>query len=278
MKEQTICRKPLNGQDQFIIATAYVKTKDLRRSLENCKDMYVNRLYVGRVGAQEAGRIAAACSETGMESVFDKERSCASIPVVSVSAKAFSPEEVRKNVYSAVLCGASGIEYDSILDERLVWKNDPEPVFHYIRDMNYRLTQYGRTLMALRHIGVYCSDETAKQSPLLSSRRGDIAQSALLARQELPEGLVVAEFADEENNRYLMYQNVDCGKKTARAFRIKLAGEFRAYRVNPHNGKQILVKSKMTEQAILIMPGDGDLLRYQPAEEEPFLIEYALKK
>ena len=278
MKEQTICRRPLQGQERFIIATAYVKTKNLRRSVECCRDMYVNCLHAGGVGAREAAVIAAVCAEAGVECVFDGPAPKPAWPLIPVLQKAFSPEKLRRDVFSAVLCGARGIEYDSILDDSLVWKHDPEPIFHFLQDMNYRLTQYGRTLMALKHIGVYCSDKTAARYPTLAPCRSALAQSQILAGQELPEGLAVGEFADGENNRYLLYQNVDHADKRVKTFRIKLARTFRVYRVNPHNGKQVLVKDRMDGQSILIMPGDGDLLRYQPADEEPFLIEYALKK
>lgn len=278
MNKQTICRKPLSGQDCFIIAAAYVKTINLRSSLENCREMYVNRLNAGNAGAEEAGRIAAACREVAMECVFENGTDAVHFPVLPAIDRTFSPEELRRAVFSAVLSGALGIEYAGILDDRTVWKNDPEPVFHFIKDLNYRLTQYGRTLMALKREGMYCSRKTAERYPAFAPGGDALSKSRILAGEELPEGLVIGEFADNENNRYLMVQNVNCEEKNARSFVIKLAREFRIYRVTPHNGKQILVKDRMTEQSILVMPGDGDLMRYQPAEEEPFLIEYTLKK
>lgn len=277
MKTKIIYREPVNGRDRFLISTAYQKTKHLRRSLENCGDMYVDRLYAGCVENGEAGEIASACRETGLEYIFALKAPGADVSVISVP-KACAPEKLRRDVFSAVLCGAREVEYDSLLDELVVWNTEPEPLFHYIQDMNYRLVQYGRTLMALQCTGIYCAADTAKRYPAFAERRCEIGRSGILADQDLPEGLVIGEFADKENNRYLLYQNVNCEDKRAKSFKIKLARAFRAYRVNPHNGKQVLVKNKMSEQGILIMPGDGDLLRYQPAEEEPFLIEYALKK
>lgn len=277
MKKKTISRMPLQGQDHFIIATSYVITKDLRRSLENCREMYVNLLRAGRIDAQEESAVASVCRECDVDAVFGGECG-ARVAVIEVSDRNFRAEDLRREVFSAVLCGATGIEYDSVLDGDLVWKSSPEPVFYYIQDMNYRLAQYGRTLMALRPVGVYCSDATARKYPELAERRAALSDSAVVAEQELPDGLALGEFADGEDNRYLMYQNVDCEDSKVRSFQIKLARELRAYRVNPHSGKQVVVKDKLCEQCILIMPGDGDLLRYQPAEDKPFLIEYALKK
>ena len=277
MNTKIIYRKPAGGQDRFLLSAAYKKAKDLRRSLENCGDMYIDRLYAGCPGADEAGKIAGACLETGIECVFADNAPDACVPVIPVS-KAYTPERLRRNVFFAVLCGAREVEYDSLLPERAIVGARPEPLFHYIQDMNYRLKQYGRTLMALKNTGIYCTADTAKRYPIFAERRGEIGHSGIFTEQELPEDLVIGTFADEENNRYVLYQNVNCDKTSATSFHIELAREFRAYRVNPHNGKQVLVRNKMREQSILIMPGDGDLLRYQPSEEEPFLIEYALKK
>ena len=255
MKQQLICRRPLNGQDHFIIGTAYVKTKDLCRSLENCKEMYVNRLFVDPACDSEAGRIAAACCETGLKRVVSGKDSFPDFQWIPVPVTV-SPEELRKSVYSAVLGGASGIVYDSLLKDRPARKNGPEPVFHFIQELNYRLTQYGRTMMALK----------------------PAAERTVIAEGGLPEDLAAGEFSDEENNRYLMIQNLDLSGRTAKPFSIKLSKEFRCYRVNPHNGKQVIVKDRTDGQTILIMPGDADLLRYQPADEEPYLIEYVLAK
>lgn len=278
MKTKMVYRKPINGQDRFLISTTYVKTKNLRRGLETCGDMYIDRLYVDCAGEDEAGELTGICLEAGMECVFDGKTPNAELPVISVSAKACAPEKLRRDVFFAALCGARGVKYDSLLDGRLVWNNGSEPLFHYIRDMNYRLSQYGRTLMALKNTGIYCALDTAKKHAAFAQRHCALSHSQILADQDLPEELMIGEFADGENNRYLLYQNLDCEDKRVKLFQIKLARAFRVYRVNPHNGKQVLVKDRMDEQDILIMPGDGDLLRYQPADEEPFLMEYALQK
>ncbi|MBR4767573.1 MAG: hypothetical protein IK088_01215 [Lachnospiraceae bacterium] len=278
MKQQMICRGPLNGQDHFIIGTAYVKAEHLCRCLENCKEMYVNRLCFDPACEKEAGRIETACSSNSFECISYRKDSCPDLKLVPVPAGAFSPEELRRDVYSAVLSGAHGIVYDSILKDRPVWKNEPEPVFHFIQELNYRLTQYGRTMMALKPAGVYLSDRTSERAPSLSSLRRNLKDSAVLDVQELPDDLVIGEFSDEENNVYLMIQNLDCSIRTAKPFQFRLSREFRCYRVNPHNGKQVLVKDRTNGQSILIMPGDADLLRYQPADEEPFLIEYVFTK
>jgi hypothetical protein len=102
--------------------------------------------------------------------------------------------------------------------------------------------------------------------------------SRVLADQKLPEDCVVGEFEDYEGNRYLMYQNINGLEKKPKIFSLELKKSFRIYRVNPHDGKQMLSKDAENVQKIMIMPGDADLLRYQDTEDDAYLIEYVLKK
>ncbi len=278
MNKKIIYRKPLEQQDRFLISTTYVKTKNVRRSLETCKEMYVNRLNASHASSKDRRNIATSCVEVAMEGIFTDAELNTHIPKFTVQKEEFSPEKLRMQVFSAILCGASGIEYDSIYDDGLVRNSGQEPLFHYIKDMNYRIEQYGRTLMALKNVGVYCAGNVAEKYPEFAASLRPIAESQILAEQELPESLVLGEFVDSEGNRYLMYQNVDCEDNRLKAFNVKLKKKFRSYRINPHTGKQVFVKDNMDVQNILIMPGDGDILRYQDTAEEAFLIEYALKK
>ena len=278
MNKKIIYRKPLEHQDRFLISTTYVKTTNARRSLETCKEMYVNRLNASNASSKEMKNIATACVEVAMEGIFDEITGNADVSKIVVQKKDFSPEKLRMKVFSALLCGALGIEYDSIYDDGFVRNSGREPLFHYIKDMNYRIEQYGRTLMALKNVGVYGAANVAEKYPELATSLRPITESQILAEQELPDGLVLGEFVDSEGNRYLMYQNVDCEDNRLKAFNVKLQKNFRSYRINPHNGKQVPQKGTSDVQKILIMPGDGDLLRYQDDEEEAFLIEYALKK
>ncbi|MBP3665176.1 MAG: hypothetical protein J6J03_08460, partial [Tyzzerella sp.] len=165
--------------------------------------------------------------------------------------------------------GAKGIEYQSICAGKMN---------RYIQELNYRLTQYGRTLMALKSIGVYCAKDVIEKCPAFAKVAKPLSESKVLAEQELPEGLAIGEFVDREGNLYLMIQNTDHEDKSTQAFSFALKKDFRVYRVNPHNGKQMLSKDSINTQKILIMPGDADMLRYQDAEEEACFIEYALKK
>ena len=90
--------------------------------------------------------------------------------------------------------------------------------------------------------------------------------------------MTIGEFTDSEGNLYLFYLNLNYEDKKTRQVAIALKNNFRVYRVNPHDGKQMLTRESIDTQKIMIMPGDADLLRYQNVEEEACLIEYALKR
>ena len=167
------------------------------------------------------------------------------------------------NVLDTILHGAVGVEYDEMCD-RVIRKDCKKGLWYdYLKELNYRITQCGRTLMALTCIAVY---------------EGVVEGSRVLADQKLPEDCVVGEFEDQKGNQYLMYQNVNVTEKKAKSFSLELKKSFRIYRVNPHDGKQMISKECENVQKIMIMPGDADLLRYQDTKEEAYLIEYALKK
>ena len=240
MKKRIIYRSPRGKQDSFVIATAQVGTKNVQRRLELCEDLYLNQ--VGESGLLE-------------------ERT--SWGKVALQGKNFSPEQMRAEVYGAILHGAVGVEYDEMCD-RVIRKDCKKgPWYEYLKELNYRITQCGRTLMALTCIAVY----------------EDVVEgSRVLADQKLPEDCVVGEFEDQKGNQYLMYQNVNVTEKKAKSFSLELKKSFRIYRVNPHDGKQMISKECENVQKIMIMPGDADLLRYQDTKEEAYLIEYALKK
>ena len=135
MKQQMVFRKPLNGQDHFIIGTAYVKTKDLCRGLETCKELYVNRLFVDPA-CDLAGGIETARAAAGMKRIVSGKDSFPDFQWIPVPSGAVSPEALRRSVYSAVLGGAKGIVYDTLLKGRPVRKNGPEQVFPFLQELN----------------------------------------------------------------------------------------------------------------------------------------------
>ena len=281
MKTKLIYRKPLGKQDRFIISASYKRTKDARRSLEILRDMYVNLVNFNRVNNKEAASLASACDEVAMLGAFkdaeiqqkfdyavDRKSVVSIAKCKSVDAQA-SPEEVRMQVYTALVQGAKGIEYQGVCDGKMN---------RYIQELNYRLTQYGRTLMALKNIGVYCAKDVVEKYPFFEKVAKPLSESKVLAEQELPNGLAIGEFEDCEGNLYLLIQNTNYAGKTTDGFVFALKKNFRVYRVNPHDGKQMISKESIDKQKILIVSGDADFMRYQNVEDEACYIEYALKK
>lgn len=284
MKTKIIYRKPIGNQDRFIISTTYKRTKDVRRTLETLKEMYVNLVNFNRISEKDIHSCATACDEFAMHGAFKDETltvkydyatskksfvSTSKCKTITVAEDKISPEELRMNVYAAIMQGAKGIEYQSICDGKMN---------RYIQELNYRLTQYGRTLMALKNVGVFCAKDVVEKYPFFAKVAKPLSESKVLAEQDLPEGLAIGEFEDKEGNLYLLIQNTDHEDKSTKAFSFALKKDFRVYRVNPHDGKQMISKESINQQKILIMPGDADLLRYQDTEEEACFIEYALKK
>lgn len=292
MKKKIIYRKPCGKQDRFTISTTYLKTDNVRRSLELCKEMNLNMVNFDKVKENEAKVYACACDEIAIDGTFKQKEivDCYEYAVekaevvnrarykkIATKGQDFSPEMLRFEVYRAILGGAIGIEYQSVFGEGIMKDGTRGKMFRYIQDLNYRITQYGRTLMALKKVAVYCTKDVLENIPELAKNIRPISESHILAEQELPNGVVIGEFEDSKKNRYLMILNADY-TGDMKAFSFQLKNDFRVYRVNPHDGKQMISKEKNDVQKILVMPGDAELLRYQNVEEEACFIEYALKK
>ena len=270
MKKKIIYRKPIREQERFVISTTYKRTRHIRRSLELLQEMYVNRVRFGRLSESDEYDYAMACVEVAIDGVFDSSKNKVKYKTIPMRDEAFSLEKLRMQVYSAIIKGAKGIEYNSLCEGWIMNR--------FIQEMNYRITQYGRTLMALRNVGVYCSSDVAEMYPDFAKVSRPLSESNVLVEQELPEKMAIGEFKDTEGNLYLFYLNLNYEAKKTRQVEIALKKNYRVYRVNPHDGKQMLTRESIDTQKIMIMPGDADLLRYQNVEEEACLIEYALKR
>ena len=270
MKKRIIYRKPIREQERFVISTTYKRTKHVRRSLELLQEMYVNRVRFQRLNERDAYDYAMACEEVAIEGVLNSSKSVVKCKMIPMRDEVFSLEQLRMKVYSAIIKGVKGIEYNSICQGEIMNR--------FIQEMNYRITQYGRTLMALRNIGLYCSSDVIDMYPDFAKVARPLSESLVLADQDLPEKMAIGEFTDSEGNLYLFYLNLNYVDKKTRQVTIELKKNFRAYRVNPHDGKQMLTRDSIDTQKLMIMPGDADLLRYQNVKEEACLIEYALKR
>ena len=257
METKLIFRQPREGIDRFMISAVGNFNKNTRRAMELCKEMNFS------VVECPSDECKLACREVGMDRT-DKiaNRAVATVKVptdikdgeyIGTSAEYF-----RFQVYDALMKGKSGVRLQRICPGALSKQAMPGPLFHYIKEINFRIQELGRTMMALK-----------KVQP---------AKAQVLAKTELPKDCAVSEFKDSEGNRYLLIQNTDCESRKPKQYVFELAKKYRVYRVNPHDGRQQIMKEDLETMKLIVMPGDADLLRFQPAEEEPYLIEYALKK
>lgn len=275
MKTKIIYRKPQDKQSVFLISSTHKKVKNIRRGLELMKDLHVNVVNFENQGEKDNYDCAIACEEVALNGVIGDVTLCnkfrhavssqsfselKNIHRVSLEGGQLLPEKLRMKVYQALLNGATGIEYDSLYDGAITKDSKKGPLFDYIEDMNYRVREIGRTLLSLKKVDM-----------------SNLSFSAILSEQELPEKCGIGEFEDREGNRYLFIQNQAYEEKEKRLFSLKLKGKKRVYRVNPHDGKQLITKEAVDVFKVLIMPGDADLLRFQDAEAEACLVEYVMK-
>lgn len=257
METKLIYKAPREEIDRFTISAVGNFNKNTRRAIELCKEMNFSIVECTSVEA------ATACREVGMERT-DKisTRSFATIKVPTDIKEGeyvgTSAEKFRQQVYAALMNGKLGVRLQTLCPGAMSKSAVPGPLFHYIKEINFRIQELGRTMMALK-----------KVQP---------SKAQVLANADLPKDCAVSEFKDSEGNRYLMIQNTDCESRKPKQYVFPLSKKYRVYRVNPHDGRQQIMKENLETMKLIVMPGEADLLRFQSAEEEPYFIEYALKK
>lgn len=189
----------------------------------------------------------------------------------------FTPQQLRVQQYHVLLHGAKGLQNYNV-EPGAIRKEDGTkgPLFFATKELNYYCRQLGKTLMALTSVGVFHSAELLEGNKHFDKLRQSISESQVLAQQELPYRCSIGEFTDSEDNRYLMIQNRDY--KVCQQFDLALQKDFRVYEVSKNDGLQRVRNQKVNKLGLLLQPGDAVLLRFQNAEEEPYLIDYVLKK
>lgn len=281
MITREIERRPLGAQESFVFSMRYQNAKNVRRWVELCQEIHCTAVDFRAVGEERRRACAIACEEVGLPGLWQDTGFAPAfryaLPADAVVApdrcetvvvsRKTQPEAVRRSVYDALLRGKKAIEYDDGDGMCITRDGQMGPYFRYVQELNYRAAELGRTLMALKSEMFYCPEDVIGR---------DI--SGVLARQTLPAGCAIGEFADDVGNIYLMVQNQDISEKEKKAFRLPLTKPYRVYRVNPHNGKQVVVKDSVDAFNLFVMPGDADLLRFQDAAEEAYLAEYVLQK
>ena len=186
----------------------------------------------------------------------------------------FTPEKLTMQAFNVLLHGGKAVQYYCTVESAMYWDGRVGPLFFQMKELNRRISQWGKTLMALVSEGVYHSPEVLAGCAVFEKYREPVANSKVLADRELPFRCSVGELADEEGNRYLFVLNRDY--RNARQFRLNFKKTSRIYKVSDETGTQSILRRKADGITLKLAPGDAALLRVQDAEEEPFLIEYVL--
>ena len=188
----------------------------------------------------------------------------------------FTPARMTMQAYNVLLHGGKGIQYYCTVDGAIYRDGRRGPLFFQMQEMNHRIREWGKTLMALTSEHVFHSPELLKDNANYDQFRDLLMNSQILADDELPFRCSVGEFSDSEGNLYLMILNRDYLDK--RRFKLNLKKNCRVYEVSDEDGTQS-VRNKSTKYLdIELAAGDAIFLRIQDAKEEVFKIDYVLKK
>ena len=188
----------------------------------------------------------------------------------------FTPARMTMQAYNALLHGAKGIQYYCTVDGAIYRDGRKGPLFFQMQEMNYRMAQWGKTLMALTSEHVFHSPELLAGNENYDQFRDLLINSKVLADDELPFRCSVGEFADCEGNQYLMILNRDYMDK--RTFKLNLKKAFRVYEVSGEDGLQSVRNRSTKCLNVGLAAGDAIFLRLQDVNEAPYLVDYVLRK
>lgn len=188
----------------------------------------------------------------------------------------FTHEMVRAMAYAGVLHGAKGLQCYTEFEGPV----DPATGGHGIffeeqKRLNAELRGLGNTLMALNCQRVIHDKSLLEGCPIMDKWRTSMEESELLSG-ELRRRISVSEHSDAYGNRYLMVLNRDFANGTQ--VQLDLKAPSHVYRVSALDGEQQLIEMQASRLRISLEPGSLALYRIQPAEEEPFTVEYYLEK
>jgi len=187
-----------------------------------------------------------------------------------------TPWQMDEQVGLALLYGAKGIQNFTAVGAVVNPDGTPADYFDHTKKINSRLTNWGRTLMALTSTGVFHSDDVLREDPDFRARYcDDFAESALFAG-ELGVRISAGEFIDEYGHRYFMVLNRDyCKKQTAK---LTFRSAQRVYEVSDADGSQALFCDMTDGLEIDLKPGQARLFRAQYPAEAAYTVDYILSK
>lgn len=182
---------------------------------------------------------------------------------------------VRMNMYAALLYGCKGLQQFTAVGALTDETGAHGSFFEEQTAIHNEIFHLGNTLMALESRLVLHSDDLLPGCPYMDGLADKTSDSDFVA-DGLPERVSVGELCDTEGNTYLMILNRDY--ETDRSFTVALKRPVRVYTVSKQTGRQTLTTERTDRLTLSLDKGDAVLLRVQPADEEPFTIEYRLEK
>lgn len=188
----------------------------------------------------------------------------------------FTPARMTMQAYNVLLHGGKGVQYYCTVEGAIYRDGRKGPLFFQMKEMNHRIRQWGKTLMALTSEHVFHSPELHAGNENFEQFREAVTNSQILANDELPFRCSVGEFTDSEGNLYLMILNRDYMDK--RTFSLEFKKPVRVYEVSGEDGMQRVRNRRVKGLNLELAPGDAVFLRLQDAQEEAYLVEYALRK
>ena len=195
---------------------------------------------------------------------------------------------VRMMMYAGAMYGAKGLQSYTLtgtchLPEEgtdypeketvLLVTGEKGEFFGEQKQIHAEFRALGNTLLALDNRAVYHSADLqvyGKYGKIYRDYADDIAGSQVL-EGTLPVRTSVGEFGDGHGNTYLLVLNREFEKPLEA--KIPLKGSRHIYEVSKEDGQQYLTDTADV-LSVKLAPGDGVLLRLQPAEEEPFTVSY----
>ena len=182
----------------------------------------------------------------------------------------------RAMAYAGILHGAKALElyteFGGFVDPATGGKGI---FFDEQKKLNDELHALGNVLMALECDRVIHDDTLLPEHPAMEGLRSSMEESELLTGA-LPPRISISEHRDEYGHRYLMVLNRDYD--TAQHIALKMRNPANVYLVDKEDGEERFVYENASSVWVQIAPGDLLLYRIQPAEEEPYTVEYYLEK
>lgn len=182
----------------------------------------------------------------------------------------------RSMAYAGILHGIKGVEcyneFDGFIDPAT---GGPGVFFEEHKKLNRELHFLGNTLMALVCKRVIHDESLLPDHPAMEEFRTSIEESELVESALLPR-ISISEHEDEYGNQYLMVLNRDFEQDAH--IELTLKHPSHVYEISKEDGEQHLQYETAFSLPMHLDAGDLRLYRIQPAEEEPFTIEYYLDK